>query len=283
MIFQLGNKEFSGLYAPESWSYSGNEAVLSQYDLIAAKPRLQLGSETLEELSLQLTLRADFCNINQELQDFETWKSTGEILPLILGNGEYINDFVLKSAAKTISQTFSDGTPVEIQVSLSLLEVVPDPDKKKINARKNARAVGDKQQINTLPPQPKTSEAQAHKALMDAQLKAWEAAEAANQTLQVDNPASLFDKVKNTFDQAQNNMTKAIDAISQTQQQIHNAAGIISALKESMAQLTEIKSLMIEPFSPENVNNSVLNVKNRIRAVNIASAVFTNDIILRKI
>lgn len=283
MIFQLGNKEFSGLYAPESWSYSGNEAVLSQYDLIGSKPRLELGSETLEELSLQITLRADFCNINQELQDFETWKSTGEILPLILGNGEYINDFVLKSAAKTISQTFSDGTPVEIQVSLSLLEAVPDPDKKKINARKNARAVGDKQQINTIPPQPKTSEAQAHKALMDAQLKAWEAANTANQTLQVDNPASLFDKVKNTLDQAQNNMTKAIDAISQTQQQIHNAAGIISALKDSMAQLTEVKSLMIEPFSPENVNNSVLNVKNGIRAVNIASAVFTNDIILRKI
>ena len=74
-----------------------------------------------------------------------------------------------------------------------------------------------------------------------------------------------------------------MDGISKTQQQIHNAAGIISALKESMAQLTEIKSLMIEPFSPENVNNSVLNVKNGIRAVNIASAVFTNDIILRKI
>jgi phage protein U len=283
MIFQLGNKEFSGLYAPEGWSYSGNEAVLSQYDLIGTKPRLQFGSETLEELSLNLTLRADFCNINQEIQDFETWKSKGEILPFILGNGEYIKDFVLKSVSKTISQTFSDGSPVEIQVSLSLLEVVPDPDKKKANDRKNAKAVGNKQQVNKIPPQAKTSEAQAHKVLMDAQLKAWEAANIANQTVQMENPASLFDKVKKTVNETQDYMSKAVDYISEAQQQINNATGIISSINQSVAQLTEIKSLMKEPFSLENVKASVLNLKSGLRSTQTNSTVFTKDIIVRKI
>lgn len=283
MIFQLGNKEFSGLYAPEGWSYSGNEAVLSQYDLIGTKPRLQFGSETLEELSLNLTLRTDFCNINQEIQDFETWKSTGEILPFILGNGEYIKDFVLKSVGKTISQTFSDGTPIEIQVSLSLLEVVPDPDKKKANERKNAKAVGNKEQVNKIPPQAKTSEAQAHKALMEAQLKAWEAANIANQTVQMENPASLFDKVKKTVSETQDYMSKAVNYISEAQGQINNATGIISSINQSVDKLTEIKSLMKEPFSLENVKASVLNLKSGLRGIDTNSTVFTKDIILRKI
>jgi phage protein U len=283
MIFQLGNKEFSGLYAPEGWSYSGNEAVLSQYDLIGTKPKLQFGSETLEELSLNLTLRADFCNINQEIQDFEIWKGKGEILPLVLGNGEYIKDFVLKSVSKTILQTFSDGTPIEIQVSLSLLEVVHDPDKKKANERKNAKAVGDKQQVNKIPPQAKTSEAQTHKLLMDAQLKAWEAANIANQTVQMENPASLFDKVKKTINETQDYMSKAVDYISEAQQQINNATGIISAVNQSVDRLTEIKSLMEEPFSLENVKASVLNLKSGLRSIDTNSTVFTKDIILRKI
>jgi phage protein U len=283
MIFQLGNKEFSGLYAPEGWSYSGNEAVLSQYDLIGTKPRLQFSSETLEELSLNLTLRADFCNINQEIQDFETWKSKGEILPFILGNGEYIKDFVLKSVSKTIVQTFSDGTPIEIQVSLSLLEVVPDPDKKKANDRKNAKAVGDKQQVNKISPQSKTSEAQAHKALMEAQLKAWEAANIANQTVQMENPASLFDNVKKTVDETQDEMSKAVNYISDAQQQIGNAAGIISSINQSVDRLTEIKSLMKEPFKLEDVKACVLNLKSGLRSTQTNSTVFTKDIILRKI
>jgi len=280
MIFQLGNKEFSGLYAPEGWSYSGNEAVLSQYDLIGTKPRLQFGSETLEELSLNLTLRADFCNINQEIQDFETWKSKGEILPFILGNGEYIKDFVLRSVGKTISQTLSDGTPIEIQVSLSLLEVANDPDKKRTNERKNAKAVGDK-----MPPQAKTPEAQAHKALMQAQIKAWEAANITNQTVQMENPTSLFDKVKKTANETQDYMSKAVNYITeaQQQQQVNNASGIISAVNQSINQLTEIKSLMKEPFSLENVKASVLNLKSGIRSIETNSTMFTKDIILRKI
>ena len=200
-----------------------------------------------------------------------------------MGNGEYIKDFVLKSVSKTILQTFSDGTPIEIQVSLSLLEVVPDPDKKKANERKNAKAVGDKQQVNKIPPQAKTSEAQAHKSLMDAQLKAWEAANIANQTVQMENPTSLFDKVKKTVNETQDEMSKAVNYISEAQGQINNATGIISSINQSVDKLTEIKSLMKEPFSLENVKASVLNLKSGLRGTQTNATVFTKDIILRKI
>lgn len=284
MLFQLGNKIFEGQFAPESWSYSGNEANLSQYDLINTKPRLQLTGETLAELSFHFNLRVDFCNLKQEIEDLERWKSNGEILPLLLGNGEYVNDFVIKSVSKTILQTFDDGTPIEINVSLSLLECVTNKaSQQRDTDKKNAKAVGDKSQIDRRPKQPKTPEAEAHAALMEAQIKAWEAAELAQQTKEASNPETMFGKVKNSIQEAQKQMDKAKEYVGEVQQQINNATGIISSIVQAKDKLTEIGSLMQPPFSLNNVNNSILNLQSAIRGIDTNSTVFTQDIILRKI
>jgi len=283
MLFQLGNKQFEGVFSPQAWNYSGNEANLAQYELIGVKPMLQHMGETLEEVSLTLQLRADFCDLRKEISDLESWKKSGEILPLLLGNGDYLNDYVILGMTKSILQTFSDGEPIEISLNLNLIEcsyskiyVLNAKDKK------NARAIGDKKQINKLPKQAPTSEFQAHKSLMEAQTKALETAELAQKTKESPKPEMLFSRVKNSVKEAQNKMSEARQKISDIQQRVNNVTGIISSINQAKDKLEEISTLMRHPISLNDLNDSILNLQSGIRGIDTNASVFTKDIILRK-
>jgi len=285
MLFQLGNKTFEGLYAPSQWNRSGNEANLAEYDLINTKPRLQLTGETLEEISLSFKLRVEFCNPAQEVADLEAWKKTGEVLPLLLGSGEYVNDYVIKGITKNIVQTFSDGTPIELGITIDLLEFVPSSaaDQQTATDRRSAAAVGDKTQTSRRPTQPKTPEAQAHQALMKAENSAWEAANAADEARSATTPANFADKVNGKVKQAQKAMDDARQRVSDVQQNINNATGIIAAVDNAKDKLQELGTIMTPPISTQDLNDAILNLQTGVRGVDTNSTVFTTDIILRKL
>ncbi len=284
MLLQLGNKVFEGVYAPAAMSYSGNEANLAQYALINSKPRLQFTGTTLEEVAIGLKLRADFCNPDQEIKDFDAWKNTGEILPLLLGNGEYVNDYVIQSIGKEITQTFNDGTIVEVDITISLLEYVPGSEEEQQAAsdRRKAAAVGDKKQVIRRPTQKPTSEAQARTALMEAQNKSWEAAEEAEKMKNADVPEEHISKVQSKVAMAQAAMEDARNKISEVQENITVATGVIASVNKAKDKLTEIGNLMQPPVSLTALNDSILNLQTGLRGVNDAAIPFTNDIILRK-
>lgn len=285
MLLQLGNKIFEGLFAPGSISYSGNEANLAEYELINTKPRLQFTGQTLEEVSLYFKLRADFCNPSQEIKDLETWKGEARILPLLLGNGEYVNDYVIKSIGKEISQTFADGTIIEANVTISLLEYVPGSDEELQAAtdRRNAAAVGDRKQVIRRPAQKPTSEAEAHRTLMEAQNKAWEAAEEAERAKNTDVPEEHISEVQSRIERAQQAMSQARERIDEVRDKVNNATGVIASINQAKDKLTEIASIMSPPVSLISLNDSILNLQTGLRSVNDNSTRFTNDVILRKI
>ncbi|MCO5285210.1 MAG: phage tail protein [Chitinophagaceae bacterium] len=284
MLLQLGNKVYEGLFVPSTISYSGNEANLAQYDLINTKPRLQFTGNTLEEVTLQFKLRIEFCTPAQEIKDLEAWKSTGEILPLLLGNGEYVNDYVIKSVGKEITQTFNDGTIVEVDITISLLEYVPGSEEEQQAAsdRRKAAAVGYKKQVIRRPTQKPTSEAQAHTALMEAQNKSWEAAEEAEKMKNADVPEEHISKVQSKVAMAQAALEDARNKISEVQENITVATGVIASVNKAKDKLTEIGNLMQPPVSLTALNDSILNLQTGLRGVNDAAIPFTNDIILRK-
>lgn len=285
MLLQLGNKIFEGLYAPSALGYSGNEANLAEYSLINTKPRLQFTGQTLEEVTLQLKLRVEFCTPAQEIKDLEAWKAAGEILPLLLGNGEYVNDYVIRAIGKEITQTFNDGTIIEAEITVSLLEYVPGSEEEQQAAsdRRNAAAVGDKKQVIRRPVQKPTPEAEAHKALMEAQNKSWEAAEEAIKAKDAQTPEEHISKVQSKVERAQAAMTDARDKISQAQEKITEATGIIASVNQAIDKLSEIGNLMQPPVSLTALNDSILNLQTGLRVVNESSTPFTNDIILRKL
>lgn len=285
MLFQLGTKIFDGLFAPGNWSYSGNEANLAEYALINTKPRLQLTGETLEEVNLSFQLRAEYCNPDLEIKDLEARKKSGEVLSLLLGNGEYVNDYVIKSIGKNIIQTFADGTIIEAGITLSLLEFVPASveEQQAASDRRTASAVGDKKQSVRRPVQKPTPEAEAHKALMNAENKAWEVANVATDMKNATTPTNFIDKVKGKIKQAQTAMDDTRQKITDAQQQINNATGIITAVNNAKDKLEEINDLMQPPISTQALNNAILNLQTGIRGVDTNATVFTTDIILRKI
>lgn len=284
MLFQLGDKEFKGTLAPASWSYSGNEANLAEHALINTKPRLQLTGETLEELELSFLLRADFCKPAQEIADLEKWKSEGEVLPLLLGDGTYKNDYVIKSISKKINQTFADGAIIEAEITVSLLEYVsPNKAQQRTAAdRKNAAAVGDKEQISRLPSQTKTAEASAHDSLMQAQLQAQDAAEQARKAYETGQPQNYIDKLHKTISEAQKKMNEARQQINNVQSTISGAVNIVTAIQTAAAKLNGLSNILQPPISLSNLEYGIIDLQSALNGIDVSSVGFTQNIVLRK-
>ncbi len=285
MLFQLANKTYSGRLAPRSWSTSGNEANLAQLELIGIKPRLQHLGETLEELTLSFKLRVEFCNPQQELEDLETWKRDGEVLPLLLGTGQYVGDYVVKSLEKDILTAFDDGLPMDVNVEVVLLEYVDeDTEARQAQAdRKKALAVGDKTQINRLPEQPITLEAVALTSVIESQNRTLEVTDLTQRMIDSPNPTSKIDDIRKKADRAQAALDKAIAAVAVVQDKVSTATGIIASVNHTKDKLTELKSLMTSPPSLTGINDSMVNVKTATRMVSDSSVQLSREVILRKI
>lgn len=284
MIIQLGDKEFSGVFAPSDWSYGGGEANLAEHALINTKPRLQHTGEALEEISLRFHLRAEFCHPEQELADFDEWKSTGEILPLLLGTGEYRGDYLLQGLATTINQTFDDGTIVDAEVTLTLVEhVAADPlRQQQIRDRQNATAVGGVTQTTRRRIQPKTPQAEAHAALMEAQIESWNASDGARRALESGQPENYIERVHKSVAKAQGRMNKAREKINAAQAKISGVKNIVDAIQDAIDKLGGLDNLMQPPINLNNLDYGIIDLQSAIRGVDTSSTGFTQSIILRK-
>jgi phage protein U len=149
MYSQLGNIIFDGLFSPESFSRSDTTSY-AMHSLVSGKPRLQPIANDLEEISMTLRLRAEFCNVTETVTSLKTAKDRFEVMPLITGSGRYFGDFVILSLSETHTQAFEDGALLEASVDVSLREFVT-PDKllqQQQAARKRGFAVA-KKPVNT--------------------------------------------------------------------------------------------------------------------------------------
>lgn len=117
MYRQLGDILFEWLKGFEAWSVEGNEASYGEHALIDGKPRLQKTGDTLQALNLTFRLHAKFCNPKRELAKLDKAKTDGEILPLLMGDGTYVSDFVIISAPYTVDHALADGTIVQATVN----------------------------------------------------------------------------------------------------------------------------------------------------------------------
>lgn len=156
MFAQLGSIKFETVKGFDSWSNGGGDASYAEHEIINGKPRLQKTGDALKEISLSIKFNANFCNPSQELAALDAAKGSGEILALLLGDGNYIGDFVIVSTASTIDTAFANGTPIQITVSLTIKEFAAYSklELQQQQARKNAFAVGDKTPVIRRTPQP---------------------------------------------------------------------------------------------------------------------------------
>jgi len=151
MLLQLGNTIFQKTFAPDTITRA-DETTYAEHALISQKPRLQPTASNLEEIELPLKLRAEYCNVTQTILQLKNSKDTFEVLPLLMGNGRYLGDFVITKIEETQTVAFADGAAIEAIVNISLKEfVVPNKLQQQQNAqRKQAFAVGAKIPVRTL-------------------------------------------------------------------------------------------------------------------------------------
>lgn len=284
MLFQLGDRKFEGLFAPGSWSTTGSEAQYAEHQLINGKARLHKTGDALERVSLTLRLRAEFCNPTNELKQLEEWQSAGAILPLVLGNGQYIKDYVIQSLPRNNLMFLGDGTLVDTDLTITLIEYVSysKEEQQALEARKNAFAVGDKQTIQELPPQPKTPEADAHQSIMDSITEMNAIQNAGDQSLTISNPEAIYRKMKKGVERASETLAMARQKVMDVQNTIQGAANIVNSTTQAIQTVQAIGGYLNPPVNITNLRDALADLRTANNMVGFSSLSFTQMVLLRR-
>lgn len=129
MFAQLGNTIFNALLSPNGMALT-TETNLVEHPLIENRPTLQRVGEKLKVLNLGMFFDLSFCNPTSQLEALEASRFSSEIMPLIMGDGSYIGEFVIKKIASTPLASAPDGTVLQMDVQVELTEFY-DPDREK--------------------------------------------------------------------------------------------------------------------------------------------------------
>lgn len=125
MYAQLGSIIFEG---PNGFtSLEETFAVIyAQHSRINRKPRLQATGDELDTISFEMYLHSSFTDPEATIDKLRVYMQDREILPLILGNGRVVGNFVIPTFSKTTSFTDPSGNIIEATLSVDLLECYND-------------------------------------------------------------------------------------------------------------------------------------------------------------
>ena len=121
MYAQLGTIIFSELKAFSSYKQD-YQSKYAEHALVKGKARLESLGEQLETLNFGIRLHQDFINPETAFNELNLARTENTILPLVLGNGEYINDFIITNISKNIVHTATDGSTIFMDLTVTLKE-----------------------------------------------------------------------------------------------------------------------------------------------------------------
>lgn len=117
-------------------------AVYAQHDLIQNKARLQHTAEGLQEITLSFHFHYNFCIPEEQYDQLNNARQSGEILPLIWGTGFVEGNFVIISITRKMNSLADDGSYISITCDVTLKEFY-DPNKPlaaQVRGKRNAFA-----------------------------------------------------------------------------------------------------------------------------------------------
>lgn len=121
MYAQLGNIAFSELKGFERFTRS-RSANYAEIPLVLGKPALQRTGESLTDINVTIKLHADFSDVENDTNQFYEFLSDGEVLPLVLGNGLFLGNFVITDLNEAFRKTAVDGSVIVVNLDLQLKE-----------------------------------------------------------------------------------------------------------------------------------------------------------------
>lgn len=279
MLFQLGNMVFDKAFAPDSITRS-DETTYAEHALMGQKPRLQPTANNLEEIDLPIKLRAEIVNVTGTILTLKNSKDNFEVLPLLMGTGRYLGDYVITKIDEVQSVTLADGTLVEASINISLKEfVIPDKLQQQQNtARKQAFAAGDKKPVRQLSIQKRTAPNIAAKELGAVYSNNTTADAAIRQY--PNNPTGqnlLSQKIESALNHAKTALGNATDIL--------NGLPIPANKADILAKIQQVQSA-IGQFSFPVTDQAVLasnnlNLQAQVKALKISATTLINLVITR--
>lgn len=125
MYAQLGNIRFEGLKGFSS--FDENSGVeYAQHSRINRKPRLESTGDLLDTISFEMYLHSSFSDPETDIEALRSAMVGRQVLPLVLGNGNFAGNFVIASLNKKPLFTDPNGNYIEITVAVELLEFHSD-------------------------------------------------------------------------------------------------------------------------------------------------------------
>lgn len=167
MFAQLGNIIFEGVKGFESLE-KRRATNYAEHARIEGRPTLQRIGSDLQNIAITIYLHASFCNPQKEIDALDDARENAEIMPLIMGNGKVVGDFVLVSISETVTMSGPLGELVEGTLDLNLLEHY-DPNKP-IKEQSDAVASGFAMEGNTPLPVEEIQLAQTPAAIISGQV-----------------------------------------------------------------------------------------------------------------
>lgn len=126
MFAILGLIEFD-LLTSFSALESQYQSDYAEHARIGLKPRLQAVGNKLDEWKIDINLHASYCSPQQEMESLRQALNLHLVLPLVLGSGQYLGQFVLTNLSVTHRETDVDGALLSASLKLSLREFVGQP------------------------------------------------------------------------------------------------------------------------------------------------------------
>lgn len=257
----LGDIEFKNLIGPETFNHK-EASSYAEHATALNKPRLQMMGEKLDEISLAINLHNSFCTPEDVIARLRAYRKDGTILPLIMGTGEVVGDFVLTEFDREILQTSPTGEIVSAKINVSLKEHY-DPNKL---ASKETAAKAAAFAFKELKPLPAQFIPQPTNPLT---LVMGEISTAGTQTAKSDSILTALQRGLTTLSRAEKDLKKASSKVAQA---AANAQGYISQYEALEQAATSL------PDKIQQLNEHALTIGSLIPITNLADLTAANQL-----
>ena len=284
MFAQLGNIVFDGFFSFNSFSSEGNEAKLAEFELLNAKPRIQKTGDTLEQISVTINVHAKERNPSAFIDLLRSLKASGEVLPLLIGNGRYAGDYIIESVPYQVTSAFADGSIIEASITLNLKEYLSTNkiELAQQEAKRKAFAVGDKSPVINRTPQPPTEIYTVGKGI----------SEVTQQTYKIDQLVSEYEnnvaarevtakRIKDTCDTVNAKISEVNSKLDEAREIQNKFTGIKSVALTVATAVTAIKDMM-PPNSIADLRDSNTYLQQVSRVFSRTTTPLIQDVILRR-